>query len=72
MTPDQVADVVYSVFHSSKSHPASAKHPHIQALINAREVLSNVGFIAANPETGDTVVKSAHRVKTNRLSKRLK
>lgn len=67
MTPDQVADVVYSVFHSSKSRPASAKYPHIQALINAREILSNIGFIAANPATGDTVVKSAHRVESARL-----
>ena len=72
MTPDQVADVVYSVFHSSKSRPASAKYPHIQALINARESLSNIGFIAANPATGDSVVKSAHRVETGRLPKRLK
>ncbi len=72
MTPDQVADVVYSVFHSKKSQATASRHPHIQALINARDELSNIGFIGANPRTGDAVVKSAHRVRTERLPKRLK
>jgi hypothetical protein len=73
MSPDDVADVVYSVFRSAKAQPAfSAKHPHIQALINAREELSNIGFIAPNPQTGQAVIKTAFPVNTKRLPRTLK
>ena len=69
MTPDKVADLVFSVFHADKSQPAASRHPHIQALINAREGLSRIGFIAENPKTGETVVKSAYPKDTDRLPK---
>jgi hypothetical protein len=72
MTPDEVADLVFSVFHANKSQAAASREPHIQALINARAGLSRIGFIAENPRTGETVIKSAYRVKTDRLPKRLK
>ncbi len=48
---------------------AISRHPHIQALINAREALSRIGFIAEKPRTGETVIKSAYRAETDRLPK---
>jgi len=68
MAPGEVADMLVSVFHANKSQPTTSnRYPHIQALVNAREQLSNIGFIAANPKTGETVVKSAYPVATDRL-----
>jgi hypothetical protein len=59
MAADDVADLVYSVFHSKKSKVLSSKYSHIQTLVNMRSELSRIGFISKNPSTGETVIKSA-------------
>jgi hypothetical protein len=69
MSADQVADLVYSLFHSRKTKITGSKNKHIQTLINMREDLSRVGFISTNPSTNETVIKSARVGRTEDVVK---
>ena len=69
MSADQVADLVYSLFHSRKTKITGSKYKHIQTLINMREDLSRVGFISKNPSTKETVIKSARVGRTEDVVK---
>jgi hypothetical protein len=71
LTADKMADVLISAFHGAKSKAVRTDHPHIQALVNARSIRSNVGFVGQNSRTGETVVKSAYPKGTSDIAKRL-
>lgn len=67
LTPERVADVAFSAFHGRKSHATRSHHEHIQALINPREYLYNLGFIAVHPMNGGTVLKSVYPVSREKI-----
>lgn len=64
MSPDEVADVLYSAFHNSRARVFPTRFEHIQQLIRPGERLSNVGFIGQSPRDPNPVVKSGYKKPT--------
>jgi hypothetical protein len=71
-TADQVADLVYSVFHSGDSKVLPTRFDDTQRLLKAEPDLSSVGFVSQNPVSGETIIRSAYDKKTRRLKGGLK
>lgn len=70
MSADEVADVLFSIFHGGKTKVTTSKHDHIQTLVNGRDKLSHLGFIGmSNAEI--TVVKSGQKIGNIRLDKQV-
>lgn len=69
--PDQVAQMLLDVFHLDPDAASSTRYPHIQALICLREELSTLGFIAQNPQNGETVIKSVYKKENRKIAKDL-
>ena len=68
---DEVAELLVRVFHGEADFASSTRYPHIQALVSLRNDLADMGFLATNPKTGETVVKSVYTERANRMGKRL-
>lgn len=69
MKADDVADMLISAFHSPQGVVDRSKYPHIQAMINPKEKISDIGFVGVNPTDGEIVVKSAYKMLNERASK---
>ena len=69
MEPERLADLLIDVFHNKESVVAKTKYKHIQALIRLYDKISRLGFIAIDPKSKETVVKSGYNIKTKRVKK---
>lgn len=69
MSPDAVADFVFSVFHNKGSRVGASRHGHIAELLLPKDHMSRLGYIARNPQNNDTVVKSAYPRESERLKR---
>lgn len=69
MDPAQLADLLIDVFHNKESVVAKTKYKHIQALIRLYDKISRLGFIAIDPKSKETVVKSGYNIETKRVKK---
>lgn len=60
-SPDEVADLIFSVFHNSGARQRPTRVPHIAELFLPNENRVRVGYVSVNPATGETVIKSGYR-----------
>ena len=60
-TPQDVSNIASDLFHGGNNTVTTSRYPHIQQVIKPQENTSGVGYIAQNPNNGQTVIKSVYR-----------
>ena len=60
-TPQDVTEIARDLFQKGKRDVTESRYPHIQQIIQPKNNVSNVGYVAQNPNNGQTVIKSVYK-----------
>ncbi|HCU58617.1 MAG TPA: hypothetical protein DIC64_01410, partial [Alphaproteobacteria bacterium] len=60
-SPQEVSQIASDLFQKGGRNVAESRYPHIQQVIKPKENVSDVGFVAQNPNNGQTVIKSVYK-----------
>ena len=60
-TPQEVTNIARDLFQKGRADVTESRYGHIQQLIQPKENVSDVGYVAQNPNNGQTVIKSVYK-----------
>ena len=60
-TPQEVTNIARDLFQKGRGNVTESRYGHIQQLIQPKENVSDVGYVAQNPNNGQTVTKSVYK-----------
>ena len=66
-TPEGLSAMGKRLFHEGGNTASESHYPHIQQVIRPRDTTDELGYLSQNPKTGQTVIKSMHRIDKNRI-----
>jgi len=68
-TPQEVTQIARDLLQKGKGQVTESRYPHIQQIIQPKKNVSDVGYVAQNPNNGQTVIKSVYRKPNKQINK---
>ena len=60
-SPQEVTNIARDLFQKGKGQVTESRYPHIQQIVQPKRNISDVGYVAQNPNNGQTVIKSVYK-----------